>query len=159
MALIDTCGRPLGDGRTERDVAMTLEAFHAAREKGVVARPAAVQLPPDTVAEAIAPWLAAFDLICIEFPKFRDGRGFTLARTLRARYRFDGDIRAVGHLLPDQLEALRHCGFSSVRTADEHPPEQWAPASGGEAPILREGESTARGALPLLNRLVSRRFS
>jgi uncharacterized protein (DUF934 family) len=89
----------------------------------------------------------------------RDGRGFTLARMLRTRYRFERDIRAVGHLLPDQLDALRLCGFSSVRSADEHPPEQWAPASGEGAPILREGVSTARSALPLLNRLVSRRFS
>lgn len=158
MALIDMWGRLLGDSHTEREVVMTLEVLHATREKGVLPRPAVVQLPPDTTPEAIAPWLAELDLVCIEFPKFRDGRGFTLARMLRTRYRFERDIRAVGHLLPDQLDALRLCGFSSVRTADEHPPEQWAPASGDGAPIVREGVSTARSALPLLNRLVSRRF-
>ncbi len=159
MALIDMYGKPLGDGPAEREVIGTWEAFRAARDKGAVLRPAAVQLPPDAAAEAIAPWLTEINLVCIEFPKFRDGRGFTLARTLRTRYRFERDIRAVGHLLPDQLEALRQCGFSSVRTADEHPPEQWAPASGAGASTAREGASPGRAALPLLNRLVPRRFS
>src|SRR5260370_37784645 len=80
MALIDMWGRLLGDSHTEREVVMTLEALHAARENGVLPRPAAVQLPPDTTPEAIAPWLAELDLVCIEVPKFPDGRGFTLAR-------------------------------------------------------------------------------
>ncbi len=111
MAVIDMYGKPFSDGRTACDVVMTWEAFRAGRDKSAALRPAAVHLPPDTAPEAIAPWLAAIDLICIEFPKFRDGRGFTLARTLRTRYRFERDIRAVGHLLPDQLEALRQCGF------------------------------------------------
>jgi uncharacterized protein (DUF934 family) len=76
------------------------------------------------------------------------------------RMRIHGpSVRAVGHLLPDQLEALRYCGFSSVLTTDEHPPEQWAPSSGERAPALREGESASRPALPLLNRLISRRVS
>ncbi|MCR6628611.1 MAG: DUF934 domain-containing protein [Magnetospirillum sp.] len=56
-------------------------------------------------------WL---DLVVIDFPRFRDGRGFTLARTLRERYGFTGEIRAQGNLLPDQLSLLQRCGFSSI---------------------------------------------
>lgn len=66
-----------------------------------------------------------FAVIAIEFPKFRDGRGFTLARTLRQRG-YQRDLRAVGHFLPDQFLALRACGFSSFETPPEHKPEQFA---------------------------------
>ena len=43
----------------------------------------AVQLAPDAKLDEIAPRLGGIGRIEIEFPKFRDGRGFTLARTLR----------------------------------------------------------------------------
>jgi uncharacterized protein (DUF934 family) len=72
-----------------------------------------VLVGPAVRAEAIAarPDLA---LIAVEFPKFRDGRGFSLARTLRERFGFAGEIRALGHILPDQYRFLLRCGFSTV---------------------------------------------
>ena len=45
---------------------------------------------------------------------FRDGRGFTLARTLRERHDYRGEIRAVGHILPDQYLFLLRCGVDTV---------------------------------------------
>ncbi len=158
MALVDMWGEPLGERvRAEHAIVTTLDALQATRQTGALPRQTAVQVPPDTAPEALVPWLCDLDLVCIEFPKFRDGRGFTLAHVLRTRHRFEHELRAVGHLLPDQLEALRYCGFSSVLTTDEHPPEQWA--SGEQASVLREGQSASRTALPLLNRLISRRVS
>ena len=86
---------------------------------------AGVVLPPETDLASIAPKMQEFEVIAIEFPKFRDGRGFTLARTLRQRG-YKGDLRAIGHFLPDQFLALRGCGFSSFLTPPEHSLAQFA---------------------------------
>jgi uncharacterized protein (DUF934 family) len=69
-------------------------------------------------------------LVAIRFPKFRDGRGFTLARTLRERYGFTGEIRALGHVLPDQHLFLLRCGFSSVAVPDDADLAVWTAAIG-----------------------------
>ena len=77
-----------------------------------------VQVPSTAQPEDIADLLGRVTLIAVEFPKFRDGRGFTIARALRERYGFTGDIRAVGHVLPDQHSQLLRCGFTSVAVPD-----------------------------------------
>ena len=70
-------------------------------------------------AEAIADDLEHFELIAIEFTKFNDGRGFTLARLLRERYDYQGEIRAVGTFLRDQLYYMKRCGFNAFEFARE----------------------------------------
>ena len=52
-------------------------------------------------------------LIAIEFPRFTDGRGFSIARMLRDRHKFAGEVRAVGWVLRDQLFYLERCGFDA----------------------------------------------
>lgn len=52
-------------------------------------------------------------LIEVRFDKFGDGRGYTLARLLRSRVGYHGELRAVGDVLPDQLLYLARCGFDS----------------------------------------------
>lgn len=86
------------------------------------------RLTPDAKIEDIAAQLPEAALIEIEFPKFRDGRGFTLARTLRERHGYKGDLRAVGHFIPDQFAALIACGFSSFAIPEGHTPAQFAAA-------------------------------
>ncbi len=87
-----------------------------------------VQVTSATHAEDIAPFLDRVTLVVVEFPKFRDGRGFTIARTLRERYGFSGEIRAVGHVLPDQYEFLVRCGFTCVAVSDGADLGVWAAA-------------------------------
>ena len=53
-----------------------------------------------------------FTLVAIEFPAFKDGRGYSFARLLRERYGFTGEIRAVGNVLRDQLFYMSRCGFN-----------------------------------------------
>ena len=62
-----------------------------------------------------------FDLIKIKFDTFKNGRGFTLARKLREDYKFKKDIRATGHILPDQYHFMIRCGFSSfeIKTSEK----------------------------------------
>jgi uncharacterized protein (DUF934 family) len=77
-------------------------------------------------AAEIAVWLAAdsepahivgdFDriaLIGVDFPVFRDGRGYSIARLLRERYGYKGEIRAIGDVLRDQLAFMFRCGFDA----------------------------------------------
>lgn len=52
-------------------------------------------------------------LIAIEFPKFTDGRGYSIARQLRDRVHFTGELRATGWILRDQLFYLERCGFDA----------------------------------------------
>ncbi|MFT7223344.1 MAG: hypothetical protein ACI82Z_000878 [Cellvibrionaceae bacterium] len=68
--------------------------------------------------EAIAAQVLKAPLIAIEFPVFTDGRGFSLARLLRQRYNYEGEIRAVGHVIRDQLCYLQRCGFNAFELAE-----------------------------------------
>jgi uncharacterized protein (DUF934 family) len=52
-------------------------------------------------------------VIAINFPSFTDGRGFSIARLLRERYGYKGEIRAVGYVIRDQLCYLKRCGFNA----------------------------------------------
>lgn len=72
-----------------------------------------VWLRGDAEPDEIAATLASLPLVAIEVPKFTDGRHFSLARLLRERYGFAGELRVFGDVLPDQLFYMRRCGYSS----------------------------------------------
>lgn len=74
-----------------------------------------VWLESSTVLEDITDPLSQADLIAINFPVFTDGRGYSTARLLRERYGYQGDIRAIGDVLQDQLGYMRRCGFDSYK--------------------------------------------
>jgi len=90
---------------------------------GIVVESVAIttDTPPQELASRAAPGPAS---ITIHFPRFSDGRGFTLARHLRQALRYEGVILASGHLLPDQADYLRRCGFSHVEI-DPDAVAQW----------------------------------
>lgn len=49
--------------------------------------------------------------IDLNFPKFTDGRAFSQAYLLRRRMGFEGEIRATGDVLIDQLVQMERSGF------------------------------------------------
>jgi len=49
----------------------------------------------------------------VNFPKFGDGRGYSIARLLRERYGYRGELRAVGHITRDLLFFMESCGFDA----------------------------------------------
>jgi uncharacterized protein (DUF934 family) len=101
-------------------------------------QPLGVEVPSDTAPETLVKFLPSLALVQVEFPKFRDGRGFSIARSLREKYAYTGDIRATGHFIPDQFLFLQQCGFSSFNPPPEHPTEQWQhPAEGPSQLLLR----------------------
>jgi len=68
--------------------------------------------------EDIAGDLDYFIVIAIDFPKFVDGRGYSLSALLRQRYRFQGELRAVGDVLHDQLFFMQRVGFDAYALKD-----------------------------------------
>ena len=58
-------------------------------------------------------------MIQINFETFKDGRPFTFAKMLRKKHNYRGELRAVGHILPDQFVFLIRCGFDSVEIKEE----------------------------------------
>ena len=74
--------------------------------------------PEDDVAE-IAADLSSFALVVLQFPAFRDGRGYSQARNLRQHYGYQGEIRASGNVLRDQLAFMERVGFNSFEI-DSH---------------------------------------
>jgi uncharacterized protein (DUF934 family) len=75
-----------------------------------------VTLPPPDLdiasTEPLPASLAAAGIIAICFGVFSDGRGFTHARRLRTNHKFTGPLVATGHVIPDQIDYLRRCGFT-----------------------------------------------
>lgn len=63
--------------------------------------------------EDVADDLHYFIVIAVDFPKFVDGRGYSSARLLRQRYRYEGELRAVGDVLHDQLFFMKRVGFDA----------------------------------------------
>ena len=60
----------------------------------------------------LIPHLDRVQLVEVDFPKFRDGRGFSTARILREAG-YTGEIKAVGDVLVDLIYFMRRCGFDS----------------------------------------------
>jgi uncharacterized protein (DUF934 family) len=77
-----------------------------------------VDLPSTADPHALRGRLGSIPMIRVDFPAFNDGRGFTIARTLRAMG-YTGRLRARGHVIPDQYAMARRSGFDEVEISDE----------------------------------------
>ncbi|MEX1665869.1 DUF934 domain-containing protein [Zhongshania arctica] len=73
----------------------------------------AVFLANDESPKALAAEIQDFDVIAVDFPKFADGRGFSYGRELREQLGYQGELRAIGDFIRDQLYFLSRCGFNS----------------------------------------------
>ena len=57
--------------------------------------------------------MSSWNLIAIDFPIFRDGRGLSSAAILREQFHWEKELRAVGDVLIDQLVQMARVGFDS----------------------------------------------
>ena len=64
--------------------------------------------------DGVEPDLARFALIVLHFPRYADGRPYSLARTLRDAHGYRGELRASGDVLRDQVAFLLRSGFDSL---------------------------------------------
>jgi uncharacterized protein (DUF934 family) len=76
-----------------------------------------VKLAPADRVEQLTEDLPRLALIAIEFPTPSEGRGYTQGRLLRERYRFTGELRALGAIKRDQIFFLTRCGFDTFELA------------------------------------------
>ena len=72
-----------------------------------------VWLAPDDEPADLAPDFDRLSVIAVDFPVFRDGRGFSIGRLLRERYQWTGELRAIGDVLRDQVAFHARCGFDA----------------------------------------------
>ena len=85
--------------------------------------------------ETLAGDLPRFGLVVLHFPKWVDGRAYTQARLLRARYRFRGEVRATGDVLVDMVPLLARTGFSQ---------REYSPAERSACGFPRRAATTPR---------------
>lgn len=77
------------------------------------------QINGDDDISHLASTISRLSLISIEFPVFRDGRGFSIALQVH-RLGFKKELRAVGRFGRDQLGYLKRCGFTAFELADDN---------------------------------------
>lgn len=90
--------------------AVTVDAFLEQPDAG------AVRIEAGDDVTQLTPHLDRLQLVEVDFPRFRDGRGFSTARILRESG-YKGEIRATGEVLVDLVYFMRRCGFDSFAPA------------------------------------------
>jgi uncharacterized protein (DUF934 family) len=102
-------------------LALWLERRAELRERS---GPLGVWLDSHEEPEAIAADVGRFDVIAVNFPQYQDGRGFSIARLLRERFGYKGELRAFGHITRDHLYYMAGCGFDAFELRDGEDSEE-----------------------------------
>ena len=98
------------------------------RRGGPLPSPLVLRLDPGFVVETIRgrdegslsnAGLDGIACVKVAFPKFTDGRGYSMGWLLRARLGYAGELRAVGDVLYDEMQLMRRCGFDAFEIVDE----------------------------------------
>lgn len=110
--------------------------------------PLGVEVPAGGPVAALEPYLWKLSLIALAFPAFSDGRSYSAARLLRERLHYQGELRAVGDVLADQIPLMRRCGITSFEV--HHEPTRAALEAGRLAEMHRfyQPLATAPGEAP-----------
>ena len=111
--------------------------------------------PPDLVLEPtddpalVAGAVGLAGVIAVNFPKFSDGRGYSIGRLLRERYGYKGELRAVGEVARDHLHAMEQCGFNAFQLREGEDPQE---ALTGFGDFSDSYQATAARPEPLFRR-------
>ena len=116
--------------------------------------------PPDLVVfeptddlTALADRIGALKLIAVNFPKYGDGRGYSIARLLRERHGYQGELRAVGVVARDHLQQMAQCGFDSFLLREGEDPQA---ALAAFDDFSEAYQASAAQPVPLFRRRVGR---
>lgn len=94
-------------------VIVPLKVWQAQRATLQTRAEVGVWLASDERAEALRDEVQKFAVIAVDFPKFADGRGYSIAHHLRERLGYKGELRAIGDVLRDQLFYMQRVGFDA----------------------------------------------
>jgi uncharacterized protein (DUF934 family) len=139
----------VGDVPRTQPAIVPLALWVAGREALRVRADIGVWLRPSDDPEALAADCPALPLVAVDFPQFSDGRGYSIARLLRERYRFTGELRAIGDVLRDQLYYLAQCGFNAFAVRADRDLDQ---ALQGLADFSDNYQATWARPVPLFRR-------
>ncbi len=110
----------LAEGESPHDIALPagkvivpLKVWEAQRAVLQSRAELGVWFASDERPEALKGSVNQFAVIAVDFPKFVDGRGYSIAYNLRARLGYTGQLRAVGDVLRDQLFYMQRVGFDA----------------------------------------------
>jgi uncharacterized protein (DUF934 family) len=81
-----------------------------------------LRLEPTDDAASVAGRLTGVTRVEVHFPKFGDGRGYSIGRLLRERYGYKGELRAVGHITRDHLFFMESVGFDAFELREGEDP-------------------------------------
>ena len=115
--------------------------------------PDLVVLEPTDDPRSLAERLPGLKLIAVNFPKYGDGRGYSIACLLRERYGYKGELRAIGVVARDHLQLMAQCGFDAFQLR-EGEDAQAALAAFGD--ISEAYQASAAQPVPLFRRRVGR---
>ncbi|RRJ84880.1 DUF934 domain-containing protein [Aestuariirhabdus litorea] len=129
---------------------VSLEEWQARRDELLASTGThGVWLKPDDEPELLVEDLSQLPVIAVQFPAFTDGRGYSLARLLRERYGYEGELRAVGDVLRDQLFYMHRCGFDSFAIREDRDAEDALAALDEFSDVY---QSAVQQPLPLFRR-------
>ena len=111
-------------------------------------------VPGDKVEDVVED-LGRFASIAISFPAFTDGRGYSTARLLGERYGFEGEVRAIGDVLTDQIPLMRRCGINAFVVT--HQPTRKALLDGALAEVAIFYQPVGKTEVPVGTRPYLRR--
>ncbi len=94
-------------------VIVPLKVWQIQREMIQQRKDIGVWLASDERPEDLKDDVHKFAVIAVDFPKFSDGRGYSIAYNLRARLGYKGELRAIGDVLRDQLFYMQRVGFNA----------------------------------------------
>jgi len=97
----------------EGKVIVPLKVWQTQKESLQQRKTIGVWLASDERPEKLKTELSRFQVIAVDFPRFADGRGYSLAFTLRNHLGYAGELRAIGDVLRDQLFYMQRVGFDA----------------------------------------------
>ena len=115
--------------------------------------PDLVVLEPTDDPRSLAERLPGLKVIAVNFPKYGDGRGYSIGRLLRERYGYKGELRAIGVVARDHLQLMAQCGFDAFQLR-EGEDAQAALAAFGD--LSEAYQASAAQPVPLFRRRVGR---
>ncbi|CAI8309552.1 MAG: hypothetical protein CBD03_06190 [Rhizobiales bacterium TMED143] len=96
---------------------------------------------------ALAPFIDKLAVIAIEFPVYRNGRGYSAARILREQMNYRGEIRAIGEVLFDQWQFMHRCGINAFEINADISLETFNEALGELSAAYQPAADAQRGIL------------
>lgn len=103
----------------EGKVIVPLTVWQEQRESLLTRAEVGVWIASDERPEVLTGDLDNFAVVAVDFPKFTDGRGYSIAYNLRMRLGFTGELRAIGDVLRDQLFQMQRTGFDAFATRQD----------------------------------------